>query len=380
MVSTSRRHILLDSGQDDKAHRLHPILAHNDSCLTDLRSVLCQSDLGASPDTLKLVKPHVETQTGTFIGLLNETYPDVRQFRRVPFAKGAIAWSISEDCLSLAVWTPSSASSSSKLPVALFVTAGHGITGGVDIPSQVPAQWVPRSQEHLVVTVNYRVNIFGNPRSRALEEISLSLLDVRAAVEWIEEYINRFHDTPSVAFTNYIPDEKYIFSNETQRYLEGKVARGPAIRSSAARESASPNITSTAEAQREWLCSSVSDTRLRYELNLDTYRYLWAARPTGLVPFTGLTCSWSLGLTAKDVGEVPQLEMNTSVAMQDFFLAFLKDPATVTQKVGWPLSNPEALNGGWIVEFGNGVPVRNITGRYLDRGCYNSSLPMRISG
>lgn len=29
----------------------------------------------------------VETQTGTFIGLLNDTYPDVRQFLRVPFAK-----------------------------------------------------------------------------------------------------------------------------------------------------------------------------------------------------------------------------------------------------------------------------------------------------
>ena len=29
----------------------------------------------------------VETRTGTFIGMLNDTYPDVRQFLRVPFAK-----------------------------------------------------------------------------------------------------------------------------------------------------------------------------------------------------------------------------------------------------------------------------------------------------
>jgi hypothetical protein len=29
----------------------------------------------------------VETQTGTFIGALNDTYPNVRQFLRVPFAK-----------------------------------------------------------------------------------------------------------------------------------------------------------------------------------------------------------------------------------------------------------------------------------------------------
>lgn len=29
----------------------------------------------------------VETQTGTFIGMLNDTYPNVRQFLRVPYAK-----------------------------------------------------------------------------------------------------------------------------------------------------------------------------------------------------------------------------------------------------------------------------------------------------
>lgn len=29
----------------------------------------------------------VETQTGTFIGMLNDTYPNVRQFLRIPFAQ-----------------------------------------------------------------------------------------------------------------------------------------------------------------------------------------------------------------------------------------------------------------------------------------------------
>lgn len=37
----------------------------------------------------------VETQTGTFIGLLNDTYPDVRQFLRVPFAKVSILLDLS---------------------------------------------------------------------------------------------------------------------------------------------------------------------------------------------------------------------------------------------------------------------------------------------
>jgi hypothetical protein len=29
----------------------------------------------------------VETRTGTFIGMLNDTYPNVRQYLRVPFAQ-----------------------------------------------------------------------------------------------------------------------------------------------------------------------------------------------------------------------------------------------------------------------------------------------------
>jgi hypothetical protein len=32
----------------------------------------------------------VETRTGTFIGILNDTYPNVRQFLRVPFAQVSI--------------------------------------------------------------------------------------------------------------------------------------------------------------------------------------------------------------------------------------------------------------------------------------------------
>lgn len=76
--------------------------------------------------------------------------------------QGGVAWSSAEDCLSLAVWTPSHANKKSKLPVALFVTGGGGVTGGIEVPSQLPSRWVSRSQEHIVVTINYRVNIFGS--------------------------------------------------------------------------------------------------------------------------------------------------------------------------------------------------------------------------
>ena len=122
--------------------------------------------------------------------------------------QGSVAWSSSEDCLSLAVWTPSYANISSKLPVALFVSGGGELTGAIDIPSQIPTPWVSRSQEHIVVTINYRVNIFGNPKSRALpkNETSLTLLDVRAAVEYVYEHIEAFggdKENIMVRFTHY---------------------------------------------------------------------------------------------------------------------------------------------------------------------------------
>lgn len=94
------------------------------------------------------------------------------------------------------------------------------MTGGIYIPAQLPSPWVSRSQEHIVVTINYRLNIFGSeypsqfwplaselgsnlllivmadPMSRALNDTSLSLLDVRAAAEWVRENIEAFGGDP----------------------------------------------------------------------------------------------------------------------------------------------------------------------------------------
>lgn len=86
------------------------------------------------------------------------------------------------------------------------------------------------------------------------------------------------------------------------------------------------------------------------------------------------------GTYMKNVGEISQLEMDTSNAMQDYLLAFIKDPSTVSQTVGWPTFDPTASDGGQVIEFGVHVPAKNITGRYLDGGCYDPSIPFRVDG
>ncbi|KAL4758533.1 Alpha/Beta hydrolase protein [Aspergillus foveolatus] len=432
----------------------------------------------------------VETGTGTFVGMLNDTYPNVRQFLRIPYAEspvgdlrwlppqkpekskrrydstrygpangcnmyapasllvnlgeslnqGAVAWSSADDCLSLAVWTPADAHRASKLPVALFMTSGGGVAGGIYVPSQLPSPWVSRAQEHIVVTINYRVNIFGNPRSRALNGTSLSLLGVRAAVEWVHEDIEAFGGNPGnimlwgqsqgAALTHLYT---LAFPEDSRVAKFGVISQPPSVTidldtvadvyrdfdivakalrcnygddaeaelecmrqvswvqikkfiNRCGKEMSSENVIRVMEAEDEWDCTAASDSAMRRSLGLVTYRHLWGGNLSNISPVTWLGAYHWLDLlmifgTYQDAsGVIPQLEGDTSKPMQDHILAFMKDSSTVQETVGWPAFNPSSADGGKILEFGRGTPVKTITGDWLDAGCYNSSVPFRIWG
>jgi len=110
---------------------------------------------------------------------------------------GHSAQNSAEDCLSIAVWTPADATPESRLPVLLYLTGGADVTGGVNIPTQLPPNMVHRSQKHIVITTNYRVNIFGYPNARGLgNRTNLGLLDQRMAVEWVSQNIAAFGGDP----------------------------------------------------------------------------------------------------------------------------------------------------------------------------------------
>jgi len=66
----------------------------------------------------------------------------------------------------------------------------------MDVPSQIPTQWIQRTQDHIVMTFNYRVNIFGSPNAPGLEDQNVGLLDQRAAVEWAKANIASFGGDP----------------------------------------------------------------------------------------------------------------------------------------------------------------------------------------
>ncbi|RFU24050.1 hypothetical protein B7463_g12288, partial [Scytalidium lignicola] len=110
----------------------------------------------------------------------------------------------SEDCLTLNIWMPirltidshisTGNGNRSKLPVIVWIHGGGFIGGGGDVPYQNPYRWVERSQRHLVVGINYRLNIFGFPCAAGIKsaEQNLGLLDQQLALEWIRNNISAF--------------------------------------------------------------------------------------------------------------------------------------------------------------------------------------------
>lgn len=202
----------------------------------------------------------VQTLTGKYTGMIDPEFPNTRQWRSIPFAEPPVAsrrwlppqkltssptehhysakyppscpqfvsgieafWNMnltkgnliynggqndtsglvgeatSEDCLHLAVWTPTTEPPEGGFPVMFFMTGGGFIMGGVELPWQIPTSWVERSQSHIIVSVNYRVSIFGFPNARGLKdgEKNLGILDQRIALEWVRDNIAAFGGDPA---------------------------------------------------------------------------------------------------------------------------------------------------------------------------------------
>jgi len=107
----------------------------------------------------------------------------------------------SEDCLSLNVWTPKK-TSATKLPVMVWIHGGGYLQGSGNIPRLNNPEFV--KQDVVLVTVNYRLNVFGFFAHPDLVQQSgdemvgnYGLLDVIAALEWVQRNIHLFNGDPN---------------------------------------------------------------------------------------------------------------------------------------------------------------------------------------
>jgi para-nitrobenzyl esterase len=108
---------------------------------------------------------------------------------------------VSEDCLTLSIWAPSK-SPEDKLPVMVWIPGG----GFTQESASIPLYWgdTLASRRVIVVTINYRVGVFGFLAHPKLTRESphhasgnYGLLDQIAALAWIKHNIAAFGDDPT---------------------------------------------------------------------------------------------------------------------------------------------------------------------------------------
>lgn len=127
-----------------------------------------------------------------FPGFTQETKPTGQYTEVIP--QFLINGGQSEDCLYLNVYAPLRPVAK-NLPVLIFIPGGGFTGGGAGSLYKIPDQWIQQLQSHIVVTMNYRVNIFGFPNAAA-QPLNAGLLDQRLVVEWVRDNVLAFGGSP----------------------------------------------------------------------------------------------------------------------------------------------------------------------------------------
>ncbi|KAJ6529348.1 carotenoid ester lipase precursor [Mycena capillaripes] len=129
---------------------------------------------------------------------------DVPEIVREEFAGigGPSPLPISEDCLTVNVIAPASATPKSKLPVVVWIYGGGfeiGFPSSTD-GSILVNQSIGLGSPVVYVSLNYRLNVFGFLASKEVREAglgNLGLRDQRQALRWVQQYITQFGGDPS---------------------------------------------------------------------------------------------------------------------------------------------------------------------------------------
>lgn len=203
-------------------------------------------------------------------------------------------------------------------------------------------------------------------------------------VEKIVNFVGRRGDnktTPALTFGP-VADAKVIFSNYTQRYQQGLVAKIPAIVGNAADEgagltpytnvTAGPNATLAIQSTvNGFICPSHNTSEFRTQNKLLTYRYQYVGNFSNISPRPWMGAYHDTDLpmlfgTYNDFrGAGPEYESRVSQRLQDLVLAFMEDPVTGPKGLGWP-----DYTSGQMMRFAaDGVVAKNVSVQTVDGVC-----------
>ncbi|KAM0561600.1 hypothetical protein ACHAPJ_002768 [Fusarium lateritium] len=129
--------------------------------------------------------------------IMKFNYPEEQRNRSIKnFATPGPPGGTSEDCLNLNIYAPTGAKSGSK-PVAFWIHGGSFSHGSGSLPIYDGSK-MAGYEDIVVVTINYRTNIFGFPETDDLPEgeWNLGFLDQRLALNWVQDNIAAFGGDP----------------------------------------------------------------------------------------------------------------------------------------------------------------------------------------
>lgn len=114
-----------------------------------------------------------------------------------------------------------------------------------------------------------------------------------------------------------------------------------------------PNATLELASTLSVRCSVVGEARIRESLNLTSYRMVYSGNFSNISPYPWMGAYHSselpllFGTYGDYRGNGTEFQRETSEAMQDFYLAFAKDPENGLEQAGWP-----KYSSGLIEVFG----------------------------
>ncbi|KAI1633699.1 para-nitrobenzyl esterase [Biscogniauxia mediterranea] len=298
----------------------------------------------------------VKSSFGSIRGFVDKAYPNVAQFLGIPFAEpptGPRRWlpPVAKgpiDNLDTTRFGPLvsamkavdcdlTAREEAKLPVTVWITGGAFLVRGSTVPYQNLTPWIETSQRHIVVSINYRLTIFGfpNPAGLAPRERNLGLLDQRLGLE----YVHKHHpDNPLVR--NQIMDSRggtpRLSSTKLLFLLSSPPLRHPDFSPATPFDDEDPAIIGTLEDEGNAVAPSRS-------AHAPTFRFLIrdpapAGTSSSELPLIFGTHSWFRGPSTA-------LEEKISRAWQELYVVFAEEGPDGLRRLGWE----ESSKGKWII-------------------------------
>ncbi|PPR00078.1 hypothetical protein CVT24_008980 [Panaeolus cyanescens] len=107
----------------------------------------------------------------------------------------------SENCLNVNIWSPSPQRSQKKTAVLIWIYGGGFQFGSSAVSVYDGTNFVRDNDDITIVSINYRLNIFGQPNAPQLAggktSQNFGLLDIEAGIQWVHDNIAAFGGDPN---------------------------------------------------------------------------------------------------------------------------------------------------------------------------------------